>query len=98
MEANFLFTASDPAVILTSYDSILNPELLTNLNSKGFNKFIAHEVPVESAKSKYRLHFDIVLQDLHESDALRILDFSGNRAFNRFSFKELGPPIYYEPG
>lgn len=97
MKAYFLFTVSGPMVILTSYDSILDAGLLKKLNSKGFNKFIAHEVPVDSAKVKYGKHFDIIMQDLHEDDDLRMLDFNGDRAFNRFKFKKLGPAIYYEP-
>ena len=97
MRAYFLFTASGPLVVLTSYDSIEHPELIKRIRSKGITKFIAHKVPVELAKARYGMHFDIVCQDLHESDDLRVLDYSGQRAFNNFSFKELGPPIYYEP-
>ncbi len=96
MKAYFLFTASGPLVILTSYDSIQDPELLTRLGSKGITKFIAHEVTVESARVKYGTHFDVVCRDLHESDDLRVLDYSGQRAFNNFSFDELGAPTYYE--
>ena len=96
MKAYFLFAASGPLVILTSYDSIVNPELLQRLKSKGITKFIAHEVPVDSARAKYGMHFDVVCQDLHESDDLRVLDYSGERAFKNFSFNELGAPIYYE--
>ena len=96
MKAYFLFTASGALVILTSYNAIDNPELLKRLDAKGLTKFIAHEVSVESAKSKYGKHFDVVCQDLYESDDLRVLDYSGERAFNNFSFKELGAPIYYE--
>jgi hypothetical protein len=96
MKAYFMFTAGGPLVVLTSFDSIVNPDLLKKLTSKGIGKFIAHEVPVESAKAKYGMHFDIVLQDLHESDDFRILDYSGERAFKNFQLKELGPPIYFE--
>lgn len=96
MKAYFLFTASGPLVILTSYDSIENPELLERLKSKGITKFIAHEVSVESSRAKYGMHFDVVCRDLHESDDLRVLDYSGQRAFKNFSFDELGTPIYYE--
>jgi len=91
-----MFTAGGPLVVLTSFDSIVNPDLIKKLTSKGIGKFIAHEVPVESAKAKYGMHFDIVLQDLHESDDFRILDYSGERAFKNFQLKELGPPIYFE--
>ena len=96
MKSYFLFTASGPLVILTSYDSIEHPELVKRLNSKGITKFVANEVSVEAARAKYGMHFDIVCQDLYESDDLRILDYSGERAFRNFSFKELGPPIYYD--
>ena len=97
MKAYFLFTASGPLVILTSYDSIENPEVLKRLNAKGITKFIAHEVSVGAAKTRYGGHFNVVCQDLHEFDDLRVLDYSGERAFNNFSFKELGSPIYHEP-
>ena len=96
MKAYFLFTASGPLVVLTSYDSISDPDLLRKWKSKGLTKFIAHEVSVESAKAKYGKHFDIVCQDLHESDDLRILDYSGERAFKNWSFQELGDPCYFE--
>ena len=98
MKVYFLFTASGPLVILTSYDSIEHPELVKRILSKGITKFIAHEVPVELAKGRYGTHFEIVCQDLHESDDLRVLDYSGERAYKSFSFKELGPPIYHESG
>jgi len=96
MKAYFLFTASGPLVILTSYDSIENPELLHRLHAKGIDKFIAHEVSVESAREKYGMHFDVVRQNIHETDDLRVLDYSGERAFKNFSFNELGSPIYHE--
>jgi predicted ABC-type ATPase len=96
VKAYFLFTAGGPLVILTSYDSIENPKVLKRLNSKGISKFIAHEVPVELAKTRYGRHFNVVCQDLHECDDLRVLDYSGERAFNNFSFQDLGGPIYHE--
>ena len=89
MKAYCLFTASGPLVILTSYDSIEHPELIKRILSKGITKFIAHEVPVDLAKERYGMHFDVVCQDLHESDDLRVLDYSGERAYQNFSFKEL---------
>jgi hypothetical protein len=96
MKAYFLYTSSGPLVILTSYDSVEARELLERLAAKGITKFVAHEVSVDAAKAKYGTHFDVVCQDLHESDDLRVLDYSGERAFKSFSFKELGTPIYYE--
>ncbi len=40
MKAYFLFTTGGPLVILTSYDSIEEPELLKKLRSKGIIKFV----------------------------------------------------------
>lgn len=97
MKAYFLFTGTGPIVILTSYNSIENPVLLNKLESKGIVKFIAYEVPVDSVKAKYGAHYDVVHNDVHESDDLRVLDYSGERAFKNFSFKELDNPIYHEP-
>lgn len=96
MHAYFLFTAIGPLVILSSYDAVTHPELLKRLNSKGISKFIACELPIELAKERYKGHFNIVCQDLHETDDLRVLDYNGQRAFHIFSFAELGTPLYYE--
>jgi hypothetical protein len=96
MKAYFMFTSAGPLVVLTSYDSIINPELLKKLTSKGICKFIAHEVSVEAAKAKYGMHFDVIMEDLRQTDDFRILDYSGERAFKNFQLKELGPPIYFE--
>ena len=97
MKCYFLFTAVGPLVILTSFDAVTNPELLKRLSSKGVNKFIACEVSLDLAKARYGYHFNIVRQDLYETDDLRVLDYSGHRAFHTFSFSELGSPIYFEP-
>lgn len=96
MKAYFMFTGSGPIVILTSYDSIKHPDLLNILESKGIHKFVACEVPLELAKTRYGGHFDIVRKSLQESDDLRVLDYSGQGAFGKFKFKELGDPVYHE--
>jgi len=97
MKAYFLFTAGGPLIILTSYESVTSPQLLARLAAKGIDKFVASEIPIELAMSRYSAHFDAVCRDLHESDDLRILDYNGQRAFKSFGFSELGPPVYHEP-
>ena len=97
MKVYFLFTASGPVVILTSYDFVEHPELINKLRAKGFEKFVAYEVSLEDTKAKYGGHFNVVRNDLHETDDLRVLDYNGQRAFINYSFKELGTPIYHEP-
>ncbi|MGE5526350.1 MAG: hypothetical protein ACM3SS_21765 [Rhodospirillaceae bacterium] len=98
MKAALIFTGSGPVVIITSHASIVDPSLLDKLYAKGIDKFIGFEIPLQAARERYGGHFDVVLRDLHEADDLRVLDFNGERAFRLFSFADLGPPIFHEPG
>ncbi|MGD8912608.1 MAG: hypothetical protein PVI97_07925 [Candidatus Thiodiazotropha sp.] len=96
MKVFMLMTGSGPLVILTSHASIEEPQLLKKLESKGIEKFLAYEVPYDLARERYGGHFNVVANDLHESDDLRVLDYNGERAFKLFSFAELGAPIAHE--
>ena len=51
---------------------------------------------MDLAKQRYGGHFTTVLNDLHETDDLRVLDYNGERAFALFSFNELGSPVVHE--
>lgn len=97
MKTFLLLTGSSPLVILTSHESIENSTLLEKLLTKGIDKFIAFEIPFEMAKQRYGWHFNVVANDLHETDDLRILDYNGDRAFKLFSFSELGEAHIHEP-
>jgi hypothetical protein len=97
MKASIYFTGSGPILILTSYDSLTNPELIQKLRTKGIKKFIAYEVPVELAKKKYGAHYEATMSDLKQEDDLRVLDYDGHHVFLEFSLKELGSAIVFEP-
>jgi hypothetical protein len=97
MKAMMLITGSGPLVILTSYDSVTEPALLEKLRAKGVERFFAHEIPLDLARQRYGGHFRTVLNDLHETDDLRVLDYNGERAFGLFRLDELGPQIMHEP-
>ena len=96
MKAAMIFAASGPIVILTTYKSIIHPELLNKLKARGIDKFIAYELPLEMVEKRYGGHFNVVLGDVHETDDLRVLDFNGDRAFRLFGLSELGSPIMHE--
>ena len=96
MKAAMLFTGSGPVVILTSHESVTDPTLLRKLEAKGIERFLAYEIPLDLAKSRYGGHFTTVMNDLHETDDLRMLDYNGERAFALFRLDELGGPIVYE--
>lgn len=97
MKTSIIFTGTGPILIMTSYESFTNPEFVEKLAAKGIKKFIASELPIEKVKETYGKHFDIVREDLHQEDDLRVLDYNGHNIFHNFSFAEMGEPVYYEP-
>jgi len=97
MKAGIFFTGSGPILILTSYDSLTSPDLVTKLSAKGIKKFIAYEVTEEGAREKYGTHYDTTMRDIKQEDDLRVLDYDGHHIYSEFSFKELGHPVFYEP-
>jgi hypothetical protein len=96
MKVGLLFTGGGSLVILTSFDSLTNATLVAKLKAKGIPKFIAYEIPVDLARARYGSHFHQVTEDLHETDDLRVLDYNGHRAFQLFSWRELGEPVMHE--
>ena len=98
MKALMLITGSSPLLVLSSHESPKDPVFLSKLKAKGIDKFIAYELPIDRVQERYGGHYQVVLQDLHESDDLRVLDYNGHRAFELFHLSELGQPIMYEPG
>jgi hypothetical protein len=97
MKAEMLFTGSGPIVILTSHESVTAPALLEKLEAKGIARFLAYELPLDLAKQRYGGHFRTVVNDLRETDDLRVLDYNGERAFGLFGLNELGNPVIYDP-
>ena len=97
MKVFMLMAGSGPLVVLTSHSSIEDPVVIEKLAAKGMDKFLSYEIPLELAKERYGGHFNVVANDLHETDDLRVLDYNGERAFRLFSFAELGPPMVHEP-
>ena len=97
MKAGMLFTAGGPLVILTSHNSLTDARLVRKLRAKGIEKFIVYELPISEVQKKYGGHFKLVMQDLHETDDLRVLDISGDRMFRLFKLTELPEPLVVEP-
>ncbi len=96
MKAGLLLTGNGALVYLTSHSSFLDQDLIRKFGSKGIEKFISYDIPIELAKERYGSHFAAVARDVHERDELRILDFNGQRAFSLFDFDDLGPPTRYQ--
>jgi hypothetical protein len=47
-------------------------------------------------KERYGGHFQTVVNDLHETDDLRVLDVNGHRVFDLFKLDGLGAPFVHE--
>ena len=97
MKSAVIFTGTGPILILTTYSSLTDPDFAEKLTVKGINKFIAYELNPELVKEKYGAHYTTVMNDVKQSDDLRVLDYDGHNVFYNFSFSELGDPIFYEP-
>lgn len=96
MKAGIIFTGSGPLLVLTSYDSFINPNFVDKMKAKGVRKFMGYEVSLDLCKQRYGEHYPVVLNDLRQSDDLRVLDYDGHHIFLTFSFKELGEQFSYE--
>ena len=96
MKAGIFFTGSGPILVLTTYDSFMEPVFVGKLDAKGIKKFVAREVPVDRVKSLYGNHYSVVMGDLSQSDDLRVMDYNGHNVFYNFSFSEMGDPVYHE--
>lgn len=96
MKAAIILTGSGPVLVLTSYDSFTNPNFVEKMKAKGIKKFMGYEVPMDMCQKRYGEHYPVVLNDLRQSDDLRVLDYDGHHIFLTFSFKELGPQFIYE--
>jgi len=96
MKAGIIFTGSGPILILTTYDSFEEKEFIEKLAVKGIKKFIAYEIPLDEVKRKYGQQLDVVMNDVKQTDDLRVLDFDGHRVFYNFSLHELGSSYVYE--
>ena len=96
MKAGIFFTGTGPILILTSYESLDDPNLVEKLALKGIKKYIAFEIQEDLVKEKYGKHFNVILGDLKQEDDLRVLDYDGHHVFYNFSIDEMGEPVYHE--
>jgi hypothetical protein len=96
MKAGIIFTGTGPILILTTYESLDDAKLAAKLAAKGITKYIATELPLESVRTKYGNHYQVVLEDLHQTDDLRVLDYNGHNVFYNFKFSEMAKPVYHE--
>ena len=96
MKAAIVFTGSGPMVILTSYESFTDPNLVAKLKAKGIQKYLGFEVPVELCQKRYGEHYPVVVNDLRQTDDLRVLDYDGHHVMLTLSFSDYGKEFRHE--
>jgi hypothetical protein len=96
MKAGIVVTGTGPIVVLTSYDSLGEPAFREKLRAKGIRKFLAYEIPLELCEKRYGEHYPVVMEDLRQSDDLRVLDFDGHHVYATFAFSEYGEEFRHE--
>ncbi len=96
MRSYLVLTENGPLLVLTSLENLTEDILLESLHSKGVDKFIAYEVPVEKVHEFYGAPFEIISADLERGKDLRVVDFDGPHIFSCLSFNDLGRQIHYE--
>jgi hypothetical protein len=96
MRSYLVLTENGPLLVLTSMESITEEILLDSLHSKGIDKFIAYEVPIEKVHEFYGVPFEVISADLERGKDLRVVDFDGPHIFSCLSFTDLGQQIHYE--
>lgn len=96
MKAVIVFTGTGPILILSSYPSMDDPNFINKLNAKGIKKFIAFEVPIDHCKDLYGYSYLDIVEDLQDTNDMRILDFDGHHILKNFSLKKMGSPFVFE--
>ena len=91
--AYLIFTGTGPILALSTYAELTDTRLQDKLRYKGTDKFIAYEVELEAVKLRYSHSFDSIIQDLADTEDMRVLDFNGHQIMANFSLDELGEPI-----
>ena len=96
MRSFLLLTETGPVLLLTKCAAITEEGLVKHLGGRGFEKFIAFEVPVSKVHKLYGVPFEVVADDIDRGRDMRILDYNGPHIFESFSFDELGSPTHVE--
>lgn len=96
MKAAIVVSGSSPILVLTTYEHLDSAKFAEKLERKGIKKYIALELPLEMVKERYGHHYDVIMEDLKQTDDLRVLDYDGHHVYLTFKFSEMGKAVYHE--
>lgn len=96
MKAGIITAGSGAILIVTDCDSFDDPNLVTALRQKGFDKYVEFEVPLDLVKRQYGQHYSVIMADRKQTDVLRVVDTDGQRVFRNFPLSVFGPPLCHD--
>ncbi len=97
MTAFLVFAQTDPVLIMTSRTAVSDGRLLEGLTTKGIDKFIAYEVPLDGLRRKYGVSFEVIESDVKNGKDVAVLDSKGSHVFANVPFSDLGESFRHDP-
>lgn len=96
MVAFLVFGEGEPALIMSSREAADDGRLISGLTTRGFNKFIAYEVPLPELRERYGVPFEVIEHDVRNGKEVRVLDYKGRHVLENVRFADLGSCIWHE--
>ena len=96
MKAFLILSEAEPALVMTGGSGLTHGSLVEGMRARGFEKFIAHEVPLERLRERYGLPLEVLEYDMRKGRSLRFLDSNGSHVFDNVRLTDLGTPIHHD--
>ena len=96
MKAYLVFSECEPLLIMSSRAAADDGRLVCGLTDRGFDKFIAYEVPVSGLRERYGVPFEVIEHDVRTGRGVRVLDYKGSHVLENVRFSDLGTCICHE--
>jgi hypothetical protein len=88
-----VLTGNGPILVLTTCPAACHPRLHEALARRGFEKYIACEVPLEAVRRSYGPAFEVIAANLDEERPVRVIDYDGLRVFRNVSLSDIDDPV-----
>jgi hypothetical protein len=99
MKAFLIFSETEPVLVMASRSAAADGRLASGLEKKGFEKYIAYEVPLSQLRKQYGVPFEVIEADVKNGKDVRILDSKGSRVLENVRFSDLGSVFCHDiPG
>ncbi len=96
MTAFVVFTETEPMLVMASEAAVSDGRFADRLAAMGFERFIAHEVPLNALRAQYGVPLEVLESDIRSGKPVRILDSSGRHVFSSVSLAQLGPGCVHD--